>query len=105
MRALLLGLAGVLMFGAIACGDDAAAPGLIELTIVNVREEAVAIGINGAESTLDPGDEDTISLEETGEYTIIVTGVETGIPFISETMTVDDLANLDYRIVVSGGTP
>lgn len=93
----------LLLSAAIACGDDAATSKITELTVVNASDEVVAVYINGTQSSLEAGEEDTISLEGADEYAVLVTGLSSGEIFFSDTLSRGDIEDLDGRLVV--GSP
>lgn len=84
---------------AIACADDDdTAP--VTLTIVNASGETVDVFIDGAQSSLEAGDEDAITLSGSAEYSILVTGESGGVLFTDE-LTAGDIRAMDGRLVVS----
>lgn len=103
MAVVLIRLAVVVLCGmslAIACGDgDDTTP--VTLTIVNASGETVDVFIDGAQSSLDEGGEDAITLSGSAEYSILVTGESGGVLFTDE-LTAGDIRAMGGRLVVSG---
>ena len=83
-----------------ACGDDADTRP-VTLTIVNDSGEDVTVYIDGSQSSLDAGDEDAITLSRSSEYDILVTG-ESGGTLFTDSLTADEIEEMDGRLVVSG---
>ena len=93
-------LVGVLL-AVMACGDDTAGGDIVQLTVLNASGEEVALSINGDESRIDSGDEDAITLSGVDEYSIVITGLDTGFTLFDETLTADEIEDRDNRIVVT----
>jgi hypothetical protein len=97
----LVGSVLLLVLLAAACGDDTAGGDTVDLTVVNESGEDVAVFIDGSESRLDEGDEDTITLVGSGEFSVLVTGAESGETLFSDDLSADEIEDLDNRIVVT----
>jgi hypothetical protein len=96
----LFGLASLTF--AIACGgDETAVSQLTDLTIVNTTGEEVRVYINGAESRVPAGREDTITLSGSGRYSIVVSGLAAGDTLYEETLTPRQIEEMGGRIVVT----
>jgi hypothetical protein len=86
---------------AVACGDDAATSGIVELTFENASGQEVHIFINGDESRLEEGGRDTISLSGSDEYNILVTGAGDGRMLFSDNLTKGEIEARDNLIVIT----
>jgi hypothetical protein len=94
-------VAAGLLLAVAACGDDGGGGGTVELTVVNQAQEAIFLMIDGAESEIDAGDEDAITLVGDGDYTILATGLECGCRLFDETLTAEEIEDRGNRIVVT----